>query len=136
MSLYEIVFIARQDLSLEDVDNLTEKLLKTITDKGGKVVARQYWGLRTLSYPIKKNLRGHYVALNISSQYPGIAELRKLMGYDNDVIRSMIFAVEKHSKDSELYISETAKLSTTAKPQTKDEPSKLDLILQQLQFDS
>lgn len=137
MSLYEIVFIARQDLSLDDVDSLADKLSQIITEKkDGKIISREYWGLKTLAYPIKKNIRGHYVALHVSANHQEIAELRKAMGYNSDVMRSMIFVVEKHDEHSELFVSNTAKTSTSAKPQTKKEPSTLDLVLQQLQFDA
>ena len=54
MSLYETVFIARQDLTAEDVDALTSKFSKIITDANGKV-HKEYWGLRNLAYKIKKN---------------------------------------------------------------------------------
>ena len=55
MALYETVFIARQDLTVDDVDNLSEKLEKIITDGKGKIVSKEYWGLRNLTYKIKKN---------------------------------------------------------------------------------
>ena len=54
MALYEVVFIARQDLSVEDVDNLSDKFSKIVTDHKGKVVSKEYWGLRTLAYKINK----------------------------------------------------------------------------------
>ena len=47
MPLYETVFIARQDLAVDDVDALTTKLSKIITDGKGKVVSTEYWGLKT-----------------------------------------------------------------------------------------
>ncbi|NBV05967.1 MAG: 30S ribosomal protein S6, partial [Proteobacteria bacterium] len=61
MALYETVFIARQDLTAEDVDALSSKLAKIITDANGKLVSKEYWGLRNLAYKVKKNSRGHYV---------------------------------------------------------------------------
>jgi small subunit ribosomal protein S6 len=58
MPLYETVFIARQDLTADDVDALAAKLSKIITDGKGKIVSKEYWGLRNLSYKVKKNSRG------------------------------------------------------------------------------
>ena len=54
MSLYETVFIARQDLTAEDVDALSNKFAKIITDANGKV-EKEYWGLRNLSFKVKKS---------------------------------------------------------------------------------
>ena len=73
MPLYETVFIARQDLTAEDVDALAVKLSKIITDAKGKIVSKEYWGLRNLSYKVKKNARGHYILLNIDAEYAAVA---------------------------------------------------------------
>lgn len=99
MALYEVVFIIRQDLSPENIDNLVGKFSTIVTDKGDKIVSKEYWGLRYLAYKIKKNLRGHYVLLNIQADNQAIDELKRVMGFNEDVIRSNIFEVENSSKE-------------------------------------
>ncbi len=135
MSLYETVFIARQDLTAEDVDALTNKFTKIITDASGKV-EKEYWGLRNLSYKVKKNSRGHYILLKINSDYPAVAELKRVMGFNEDVIRSATFAVESHKNESYMFQSANAKDYKAGKIATKKEPSKLDLVIDQFQFDA
>lgn len=135
MSLYETVFIARQDLTAEDVDALTSKFSKIITDANGKV-QKEYWGLRNLAYKIKKNNRGHYILLKIKSEYSAVAELKRVMGFNEDVIRSATFAVETHNSESPLYLSDNAKDFKAGKVSSKKEPSKLDLVIDQFQFDA
>ncbi len=134
MPLYETVFITRQDLTVEDVDNLTNKLCKIITDGNGKIVSKEYWGLRNLAYIIKKNTRGHYVLINIDAEYPAVQELKRVIKYNENIIRSVLFNVESHSAESLLFVSSDAKDYKNAK-QTKKEPSKIDLILDQVQFE-
>ena len=134
MPLYETVFITRQDLTVEDVDNLTNKLCKISTDGNGKIVSKEYWGLRNLAYIIKKNTRGHYVLINIDAQYPAVQELKRVIKYNENIIRSVLFNVESHSAESLLFVSSDAKDYKNAK-QTKREPSKIDLILDQVQFE-
>jgi len=134
MPLYETVFITRQDLTVEDVDNLTTKLCKIITDGNGKIVSKEYWGLRNLAYIIKKNTRGHYVLINIDAEYPAVQELKRVVKYNENIIRSVLFNVEAHSAESLLFVSSDAKDYKNAK-QTKREPSKIDLILDQVQFE-
>jgi len=136
MALYETVFIARQDLAAEDVDALSSKLAKIITDGNGKVVSKEYWGLKTLSYKIKKNSRGHYVILNIDSEYPAVAELNRVIGFNEDIIRSLTFKVKAHDKESILFISATAKDYKAGKVSAKKEPTKTDLVLDQVQFEA
>lgn len=135
MSLYETVFIARQDLTAEDVDALTSKFAKIISDANGKV-KKEYWGLRNLAYKVKKNTRGHYILLKIESEYPAVAELKRVMGYNEDVIRSAIYSVESLVDESPMFASINAKDFKAEKVSTKKEPSKLDLVIDQFQFDA
>jgi small subunit ribosomal protein S6 len=134
MALYETVFITRQDLTSEDVDALSAKFMKIITDMKGKV-EKEYWGLRNLAFTIKKNNRGHYVLLKINSDYPAVAELNRVMSFNEDVIRNTTYSVKKHSQESSLFVASSAKDSKNVKT-TKKEPSKLDLTIDQLQFDA
>lgn len=134
MPLYETVFIARQDLSADDVDALTNKLAKVVTDAKGKVISQEYWGLRDLAYKVKKNKRGHYVLLNIEADYPVIAELKRVISFNESVIRSSVFKVEAHNKESHLFASKNAKEFRADKP-AKKEPTKSDLVLDQVQFE-
>jgi len=135
MPLYETVFITRQDLTADDVDALSAKFSKIIADGNGKVVSKEYWGLRTLPYKVKKNSRGHYVLLNISADYPAVAELNRVIGYSEDVIRTATFSVESHQEESELFLSTTAKDYKPNKAPVKKEPSKFDLVPDQVQFE-
>ena len=135
MPLYETVFIARQDLTAEDVDALTTKLSKIITDGKGRVVSKEYWGLRNLAYKVKKNSRGHYILLNIDAEYAAVAELNRVMGFNEDIIRNMTFLVEAHQEESPLFVSGNAKDYKAGKVAAKKEPSKIDLVLDQVQFE-
>lgn len=134
MPLYETVFIARQDLAAEDIDALTDNFSKIITGAGGKVVSKEYWGARNLAYKIKKNIRGHYVFLGLNADHAAIAELNRVMGYNEDVIRSATFKTEEHKGETALFVSKNAKDYKAGKL-VKKEPSKLDLAIDQVQFD-
>lgn len=123
MALYEVVFIARQDLTAENVDALSEKLSQIIVSKGGKLAGKEYWGVRNLAYKINKSSRGHYVSLNIESGNEGIEELRRVAGLNEDIVRSNIFSVEEHSKTSELKVSDDAKSYKPA-PISRDDKKK------------
>ena len=67
MPLYENVLIARQDISAGQVDALADDMEKIITDGGGSVVRREYWGLRSFAYRIKKNRKGHYIMFDLDA---------------------------------------------------------------------
>ena len=95
MSLYENVFIARQDISLSQVDSLVENFEKIISDMGGTIPKRELWGLRTMAYKIKKNRKGHYVLMNIKAPSEAIHEMERQMRLHEDVLRYLTTRVDK-----------------------------------------
>ena len=96
MSLYENVFIARQDISGAQVDALADAFTQLLTDNAGEVKKREYWGLRNLSYRMRKNRKGHYMLLNIAAPPAAIAELERTMRINEDVIRYLTIRVDAH----------------------------------------
>lgn len=98
MSLYEHVFIARQDLSNAQAEGLIEHFSQVLKDNGGDVVDHEYWGLRTLAYKINKNRKGHYSYMRSSSPAPAVHEMERLMRIHDDVMRVMTIKVDKHEE--------------------------------------
>ena len=110
MPFYELVYITRQDLTPIEIDNLADKFAQILKDNGGKLVSKEYWGLRTLAYKINKNSKGHYVLMHIDSPYEAVAELERIMGYDENIIRKAIFKIDSIPSDhSDLMVSINAK---------------------------
>jgi small subunit ribosomal protein S6 len=95
MPLYENVFIARQDISGAQVDALADAFTQLVTDNGGEVRKREYWGLRNLTYRMRKNRKGHYVLLNLSAPPAAVAELERTMRINEDVIRYLTIRVDE-----------------------------------------
>jgi small subunit ribosomal protein S6 len=94
MSLYETVFIARQDISASQVETLTETFAALIAEGQGEVKKREYWGLRTLAFRIKKNRKGHYVLFNIDAPPAAVAEMERNMRINEDVLRYLTVRVD------------------------------------------
>ena len=95
MSLYEHVFIVRQDVSQGAAEGLTETFKSIITENGGKVEKTEYWGIRTLTYKIRKNRKGHYILLNIDAPHAAVAEMERQMKLNEDVLRLMTIRVDE-----------------------------------------
>ena len=95
MPLYENVFIARQDISGAQVDTLADTFTQLVADNGGEVRKREYWGLRNLSYRMRKNRKGHYVLLSLSAPPAAVAELERTMRINEDVIRYLTIRVDE-----------------------------------------
>ena len=98
MSLYEHVFIARQDLSNAQAEGLIEHFGQVLSDNGGKVVDHEYWGLRTMAYKINKNRKGHYGFMRSDSPSDAVHEMERLMRLHDDVMRVMTIKVEAHEE--------------------------------------
>lgn len=110
MPFYELVFITRQELTPVEVDNISDKLKSILQENGGNLVNKEYWGLKPLAYPIKKNTKGHYVLFNIDSPYLAVQEVEKSIKFNENIIRKGIFSIKKIPEaPSELMVSINAK---------------------------
>ena len=95
MALYEATFIARRDISAQDVTKLTDQFSSIVTSNGGKVVKSEYWGLRNMAYKVKKNKKGHYVMLGLDAPSAAVKELERNLHLNEDVIRNLTIRVEE-----------------------------------------
>ena len=95
MSLYECVFIARQDIAQPAVEALAEQFAVVISGLGGEVKKREYWGLRNLTIRIKKNRKGHYMLFNLDAPHAAVKEMERQMGIHEDILRFLTVAVEE-----------------------------------------
>lgn len=94
MALYENVFIARQDVPATQVEALTTQFTELVTQQGGTVSKKEYWGLRSLTFRIKKNRKGHYTLLNIDAPPAAVKELERTMSINEDIIRYLTVRVD------------------------------------------
>ncbi|MFD1623080.1 30S ribosomal protein S6 [Azospirillum griseum] len=94
MALYECVLIARQDISAAQAETLSEQFAQIIRDNGGTVAKTEYWGLKTLTYKVKKNRKGHYTLFNLDAPAAAVAEMERNMSINEDVLRYMTVRVD------------------------------------------
>ena len=95
MRLYESVFIARQDISSAQVETMADEFAGIITDTGGKIHKREYWGLRSLAYRIKKNRKGHYIMFSLETDSDTLKEYERIMGLNEDVLRFLNIRIKE-----------------------------------------
>jgi small subunit ribosomal protein S6 len=113
MPLYETVFLARNDITQQQVEAIADTIGAQLdADKGLEpapppaegepegprpsvsIKKREYWGLRSLSYRIKKNRKGHYMLLGIDAAPASINEMERQLRLNEDVLRFMTIRVE------------------------------------------
>ena len=95
MSLYEHVVISRQDISPQQAEALNDQLKGLIEQGGGTVAKIEYWGLRNLTYRIKKNRKGHYSLLAIDAPSAAVKEMERQLSINEDVLRFLTVRVEE-----------------------------------------
>jgi small subunit ribosomal protein S6 len=98
MPLYEHVFLARQDASAQQVEELTTQMTGIVEQLGGKVVKTENWGVRSLTYRMNKNRKAHFVLLNIDGPSAAVAEVERQERISEDVIRYLTVRVEEHEE--------------------------------------
>ena len=95
MPLYETVFIARQDMTPAQVDELAANCATIIKEGQGKVVKTDNWGLKTMAYKIQKNKKGYYVLMNIDAPAPAVLEMERQIRLNEDVLRYMTIRADE-----------------------------------------
>src|SRR6516164_5306965 len=95
MPLYEHVFLARQDASPQQVEELTSQMTGIVQQLGGQVTKTESWGVRSLTYRINKNRKAHFVLLNIDAPPAAIAEIERQERISEEVIRYLSVRVEE-----------------------------------------
>ncbi len=94
MPLYEHVFLARQDVSPQQVEELTAQYKGVIEGLGGKVTKQEYWGIKSLSFRIRKNRKAHFTLFNIDAPPAAIREIERQEGINEDVLRYLTIRVD------------------------------------------
>ena len=95
MPFYEHVFLARQDASPQQVEELTTQMTGIVEGLGGKVTKTENWGVRSLTYRMNKNRKAHFVLLNIDAPSAAIAEIERQERISEEVIRYLSVRVEE-----------------------------------------
>jgi small subunit ribosomal protein S6 len=95
MALYEHVFLSRQDVSGQRVDELVEQFKGILEAGGGTVGKSEYWGLKSLTFRINKNRKAHFTLMNIDAPHAAVAEMERQMGINEDVLRFLTIRVEE-----------------------------------------
>jgi small subunit ribosomal protein S6 len=98
MALYEHVFLARQDVSSQQVETLVEQYKGILESNGGSVGRVESWGLKSLSYRMNKNRKAHYTLMDIDAPSAAVQEMERQMRINEDVLRYMTIRVDAHEE--------------------------------------
>ena len=115
MAIYECVYIARQELTAAQAEQLSKDLAKIVSSNNGEIKSQEYWGLRNLAYKIRKNRKGHYTMFHIDAPSSTIEELERNMRLNEDILRYLTVKIDN--------LPEGPSVMMTARP---DRPRRTD----------
>ncbi|MBM1171337.1 MULTISPECIES: 30S ribosomal protein S6 [Microvirga] len=95
MPLYEHIFMARQDVTPQQVEAMVDQYKGVIEQNGGSVDKTEMWGVKSLAYRIKKNRKAHFTMFNLNAPAPAVAEMERQMRINEDILRFMTIKVEE-----------------------------------------
>ncbi len=99
MPLYEHVFMARQDVTSQQVEAMIDQYRGVIEQNGGKIEKTEMWGVKSLAYRIKKNRKAHFAMFNLNAPAAAVAEMERQMRINEDILRFMTIRVETLEAD-------------------------------------
>jgi small subunit ribosomal protein S6 len=99
MPLYEHVYLARQDLSAQQVEEMTATFKGVVEGLGGKLVGDpEYWGVKTLTFRIRKNRKAHFTLLKLDAPPAAVTEVERQERLNEDVLRTLTVRVDAHEE--------------------------------------
>ncbi len=98
MPLYEHVFLSRQDMSTQQVEEITAQIKGVIEQMGGKVAKLEQWGVKSLSYRVRKNRKAHFTFMNVDAAPAVLTEIERQESLNEDVLRYLTVRVDEHEE--------------------------------------
>ncbi len=87
MREYETLYLLSPDIPTDKIEELNKKLTDTVQNHGGHVLASFNWGKRRLAYRVAKSFYGIYVYFNYLGSNVLVAEIERLLKYDDNILR-------------------------------------------------
>jgi small subunit ribosomal protein S6 len=94
MPLYEHIFMARQDVTSQQVEAFVDQFKTVIEQNGGTVENTEMWGVKSLAYRIKKNRKAHFTMFNLNAPAAAVAEMERQMRINEDILRFITIRVD------------------------------------------
>lgn len=91
---YEAFYIVKPDITEADVQKIADRFKGIVENQGGAVERAGKWDKRKLAYEINGYKEGTYVLMNFEAEAKVPAELSRLLGISDDVIRHRIYKLE------------------------------------------
>lgn len=90
MRPYEIMVILDAGLEEDVIRTTLDRAAQVISQAGGTVGRIDRWGRRRFAYEVKHQSEGYYALMEINAQPPAIAEVDRMLGLADEVVRHKV----------------------------------------------
>ncbi len=91
---YETIFITNPNATEPRMVELHNKNKSIIEAAKGKLLNMDDWGKKKLTYPIQKELKGHYFCMTFNADTTAVAELERSMRINEDIFRFLTVKID------------------------------------------
>lgn len=95
MRKYDIMYIIRPTLELEQKKALVEEMNQLLNSKGAGAIKTNEWGTRELAYEINDLRKGYYVVLEAVLPIEAVNEFDRVAKIKENIIRHIIVSREE-----------------------------------------
>tara|TARA_B100000674_G_scaffold475042_1_gene467686 strand:- start:301 stop:627 length:327 start_codon:yes stop_codon:yes gene_type:complete len=98
MNKFEVVLLISPEIGSKDINSEVDKLKKYISNNAGKIVNEEDWGLRDLSYNVKKFKKAFYKFFQIEIAGNTLESIKKDLNQSDNLLRYIFIKVLKHQE--------------------------------------
>lgn len=96
---YETVVVFTPVLKEDEVQGAIGKYRELLKSHGAEIVQEDFWGLRSLAYPIKKKTTGIYLVMEFRSTGEAVERLEIQYKRDENVLRFLTVNLDKFAQE-------------------------------------
>lgn len=93
MNQYLLTLVLKPELEEKERKALLDSMVKKIVGESGKVQKEDLWGVRDLSYKIKKETKGFFAHFEIEADPSSAKTLDKTLRVEEDILRYLLVRV-------------------------------------------
>ena len=98
MNKFEVVLIVNPEIATSILDKEIDSFKSKLTSQSGIIINEENWGLRDLSYSIKKFKKAFYRFLQIEAPGSLVKNISKELNQSENLLRCIFIKVKDHQK--------------------------------------
>jgi len=112
---YETLIMLAPNLEAQEMETFKNKVDNIMATGGGQLVRFEDWGRRRLSYPVQKEMFGHYLLYDFQGSPDLSSELERNLKIDEKVFKYLTLVLDKKFTDEDLAAAKEKLLAEAAR---------------------